>query len=139
MIVTHESGAAEFVTQSDHAHNAGEILSLFRLPQLVEHPRRDRLLRAVREHDNGWQEIDAAPALDARTGGPLGFRDVSDAQRREIWTRGSERWRTDDPYVALLINSHAIQLHLDRSGDAAWDGWLDERRQFNIFPHAGQW
>ena len=65
MIVTTAPPGSRLVTQSDHARLAADLLRLFRLPELLEHPRRELLLRAIAEHDNGWWETDAAPRLDA--------------------------------------------------------------------------
>ena len=75
MIVTRTPSGSRLVTQADHARLAGDILRLVRLPELVEHPRRELLLRAVREHDNGWWEADSAPRLAASGSTALDFRD----------------------------------------------------------------
>ena len=77
MIVTTAPPGSRLVTQSDHARLAADLLRLFRVPELVEHPRRELLLRAVAEHDNGWWEADAAPRLDAKRVSALDFRDVA--------------------------------------------------------------
>src|SRR5262249_53740757 len=61
------------VTQPDHAHLSGELLSLWRADGLPAHPRRAETLFAGREHDNGWREADAAPRWDAAAGRPRDF------------------------------------------------------------------
>jgi hypothetical protein len=99
------------VTQADHARFAADFLGLVRLPELVAHPRRAELLRAVAEHDNGWWEADAAPRRDPETGGPLDFRRVPSDLRREIWTRGVERYAEESPGVAARIATHALRLY----------------------------
>ena len=68
MIVTAAPPGSRLVTQADHARLAADLLRLFRLPELLEHPRRELLLRAIAEHDNGWWEADAAPRLLAAVG-----------------------------------------------------------------------
>lgn len=113
------------ITQGDHAHLSGELFSLFALPELVDHPRRDRLIRAIREHDNGWREPDAAPRIDPDSGEPQGFRRVEEELRREVWSRACTRWRHDDPYVALLITLHALCLHSELRARDNWGDWLD--------------
>jgi hypothetical protein len=110
LIVARIPGSALLVTQSDHARLAADLLSLMRLPALVGHPRRERLLRAVAEHDNGWRESDAAPRFDPSSGLPVDFRAVAAADRAEIWRRGVERHAADDPYVAALVAGHALRL-----------------------------
>jgi hypothetical protein len=123
MIVVDEGDSLLLITQPDHAHLAAEILSLCRFPGLVEHPRRKAILRATREHDNGWQELDAAPPVDA-AGRPRSFAELPDGMRRELWTRAVERFRQADPYVALLILRHSLETNSDRSGDA-WVSWTE--------------
>ena len=126
MIVVDLGDSLRCVTQGDHAHFAADLLSLCRFPDLERHRRRGSLLEAVRQHDNGWREFDAAPWLDPQTGAPYAFERLPEAQRREIWTRATRRYLADDPTVALLITQHALALHQDRSGDEAWDNWLAE-------------
>lgn len=110
------------VTQPDHAAFAADLLSLFRLPELVERPRRAGLLRAVRLHDNGWRELDAAPTVDAVTGMPHTFLDLPRPLRLEVWERGTARYVDSDPYAALLATEHALTLFANQV-DA--EGWRD--------------
>lgn len=117
MIVTRQMGGLRLVTQPDHAHFAAELLSLWREPDLVEHPRRRLLLQAIREHDNGWREADAAPRVDPATGAPYGFLDLPSEHRLEIWHRGIHRFVEEAPYIALMIAEHARALLGAREGD----------------------
>ncbi len=110
MIVSSTPFGARLVTQSDHARLAADILRLFRIPELLEHPRRETLLRAVAEHDNGWWEADAAPSFDAEEAAALDFRSQPAAVRQEIWRRGVERFAGADPYLAALVATHALRL-----------------------------
>lgn len=126
MIISPAADELVVITQGDHAHLAAELLSLFRLPELVDHPRRSLLIQATREHDNGWRELDAAPPVDPDSGLPLGFRTVPGASRRSVWSRGCARWREDEPYLALLITLHAMALHREHAGDEVWATWIEE-------------
>lgn len=114
MIVASDGERIRVVNQADHARLAASILSLFRLPRLVEHPRRELLLRAVAEHDNGWWESDSAPELDPDTGAPRDFRRFSVAAVTRLLERGVERFADDSPYVAALVATHALR-ELDAS------------------------
>lgn len=117
------------VTQPDHAHFAAEVLRLFRSPGLAGHPRRQAILRAVRLHDNGWREVDAAPRADA-DGRPIPFPEIGPELRVEIWRRGVLRYEEEDPYVALLTLCHARAVHPAPEGElAALLAELEERAE----------
>jgi Protein of unknown function (DUF3891) len=124
MIVVPEGSSWLFVTQPDHAHFAGELLSLWRAGGLPAHPRREDLLFAAREHDNGWREADAAPRWDAGRGRPHDFLSLPSRDRIELWERGVCRFAAERPYAALLIARHARNLFQGRRGEEGWDAFL---------------
>ncbi len=126
MIVTREDESLVMVTQPDHARFSAEIVSLWRADGLPDHPRRDDLLFAVREHDNGWREADAAPRVDPETGRPHDFLSIPREVRFEIWRLGTRRFAREHPYPALLITRHALALHQAHQGDEEWREFLDE-------------
>lgn len=126
MIVRPDGAAFVVITQSDHAHFGAELLSLWRADGLPDHPRRRELLFAVREHDNGWWEADAAPRLDRRTGRPYDFLSIPREDRVEIWRRGVRRHAEAHPYAALLIAHHAWALHRDRRTEPGYPELLEE-------------
>jgi Protein of unknown function (DUF3891) len=125
MIVHDEGTALLLVTQPDHAHFSGELLSLWRADDLPGSPRRPELLFAAREHDNGWREADAAPLCDPSSGRPVSFIEISREHRIEIWERGTARFAGSHPYAARLIVRHALTLHGDRRNAPEWQSFLD--------------
>jgi hypothetical protein len=117
------------ITQPDHARFSAELLSLWRA--LADHPRREELLFAVREHDNGWRETDSAPHCDTERGRPHDFISLPQRERIELWQRGTARFAGERPYASLLIVRHAIRLHQERKGEE-WQEfreYLDELYQ----------
>ncbi len=124
MIVADEGSEYLIVTQNDHAHLSAEILSLWRSDGLPDHPRRADLLFAVREHDNGWRETDAAPRRNPETGRPHDFLSLAREDRVELWERGTARYAGERPYPALLITRHAYQLHRSRDRES-WGDFLE--------------
>ena len=126
MIVAAEPPDLVLVTQPDHAHFAAELLALWRAHDLPAHPRRDDLLFAAREHDNGWREADAAPSVDPESGRTRDFLSYPFPARREIWMRGIRRYAGERPYVAALIAEHALQVHRDRGIGRGWREFLQE-------------
>jgi hypothetical protein len=125
MIVVQEGSAHRLITQPDHAHLAAEILALWRRDGLPAHSRREDLLFAAREHDNGWREADAAPRWNSGTVRPHDFMTLPPSDRVEIWERGPCRFAAERPYAALLITRHARNLLGGRRGEEGWDGLLD--------------
>ncbi|HYN19994.1 MAG TPA: DUF3891 family protein, partial [Thermoanaerobaculia bacterium] len=125
MIVAPADGQLFFITQPDHARFSGELLSLWRADGLPDHPRRAELLFAVREHDNGWREADAAPRWNRERDRPHDFLTIPREDRNEIWQRGTARFAGEHPYSALLVTRHALQLHRERQGDEELQPFLE--------------
>lgn len=128
MIVVHDGPSLLLVTQNDHAHFSGELLSLWRGDGLPDDPRRADIVFAAREHDNGWREADSAPRVDRASGEPYGFLSLPAADRIEIWRRGVRRYRERRPYAALLIHQHALALHATFGSGDEYAGLLEEVR-----------
>ena len=116
MIVQALPDSLLLITQPDHAHLAGAIMS--RAVGLRSHPRRESVLLAISEHDNGWTEPDAEPII-----GPSG--DVADfisapiAVRHGVWPRAVVRLAAD-PWAAALVAQHAITVYDRFQSDDAW-------------------
>jgi len=126
VIVVETAGALRVVTQPDHAHFAAELLSLWRRDGLPQHPRRDDILFAAREHDNGWREADAAPRLDPESRRPHCFLTLPDEPRRELWLRGVHRFAAARAWASALIVEHALRIHEPRHGEPGWYEFLSE-------------
>ena len=91
MIVRPAAGSHLLITQPDHAALSARIIRRWIADGFPTSPRRDVILLAVEQHDNGWQEIDDAPLVDPATGRLLDFMNAPDATRQGIWPRGVER------------------------------------------------
>ena len=91
----------------------------WRLDGLPDHPRRDGILAATDDHDNGWQEEDAELHLN-ETGDPLDFIAVPPRVKQRIWPRAAARWAGRSPYVAALISQHALTVHAPLAEDPQW-------------------
>ena len=111
MIVVTREDCFQLVTQPEHAHLAARILQLFKHPGVRERKNYEELLYAVREHDNGWQELDSAPRWDPERSRPFDFLTLPADERQEVWRRGSSRHLADHPYASALIMHHAWHLH----------------------------
>jgi hypothetical protein len=117
VIVRHAGDTLQLITQPDHARLAGTIMQ--HIIALAEHPRRDSILLAITEHDNGWAEPDAAPLIDPATGVPLDFISAPIAVRQGVWPRGIARL-AHDPWASALVAQHAIAIFDRYRSDSAW-------------------
>jgi hypothetical protein len=110
-MIIRTGGTSQFlITQPDHAALAARIMRVWLGDGLPDSPRRPDILRAIDEHDHGWADVDAAPIVDAATGGILDFVNAPDTVRRQVWPRGVERLEAT-PYAAALVAHHAIHVY----------------------------
>ena len=108
MIVRPAHDLVEVITQPDHAALAADIIQ--HAAALEVHPRRAAILVAVKEHDNGWAEEDAAPIVDPATGHLADFVNVPLAVRHRVWPRAIRRLETQ-AWSAALVAHHAIVVY----------------------------
>jgi hypothetical protein len=120
MIIRPDDAWLLFMTQHDHARLAADLLSHWTADGFPNHPRRDALLLAAREHDNGWRDIDDGPAFDSASGAPLDFISIADQTKRGLWPGAIERVAQVSPYAAALIAQHAISIYDSHADDSSW-------------------
>lgn len=143
MIIHKRDGILLFITQPDHAALAAEIMDRWHAHGLDENTRRPAILRAVREHDNGWREEDQATHIDA-AGQPLDFVSVPAAVKQRIWPRGVSRLGATGPYEAALVAQHALTIHKSQEHDEAWGAFFGSMTRAranqlaNVQPHVSR-
>lgn len=115
MIVRPVRDRVQLMTQPDHAHLARRIME--HCVQLAARPRRDAILHAIAEHDNGWAEEDAAPTVNPKTGNVVDFVSAPLSVRHGVWPRAVARL-VADPWAAALVAQHALTVY-DRFRSAA--------------------
>jgi uncharacterized protein DUF3891 len=116
VIVREERENVVVITQPDHADLAARIIE--HAAALTAHPRRDAILLAVREHDNGWAEEDAAPIVTAE-GRIADFVNVPMVVRHRVWPRALARLEPH-PWSAALVAQHAIVVYDRFRREAEW-------------------
>ncbi len=92
---------------------------------LASHPRRNAILHAIGEHDNGWTEEDAAPAVNPDTGSIVDFVSAPLEVRHRVWPRGVARL-ADNPWAAALVAQHAITVYDRFRSDPEWTSFFAE-------------
>src|SRR3954463_4207109 len=105
MIVRTYRDRLQLITQPDHAQLARRIME--HCVALADHPRRNAIMLAIAEHDNGWAEPDAAPTVDLSTGRIADFITAPTAVRQGAWPRAVARL-AHSPWAAALVANHAV-------------------------------
>jgi hypothetical protein len=123
VIVRSEPDRLILITQPDHAHLARRIMA--QSPALSARPRRDAILHAIGEHDNGWMEEDAAPIVEPTTGAIADFVHIAVDVRHRVWPRGIGRLAAN-PWAAALVAQHAVTIYERFRGDAVWAAFFTE-------------
>jgi hypothetical protein len=117
----HES--VQLITQPDHAQLARTIME--QCVDLAARSRRDAILYAIAEHDNGWTEEDAAPTVNPATGSVIDFVSAPLSVRHAVWPRGIARLAAD-PWAAALVAQHAITVYDRFRSEAEWQSFFAE-------------
>ncbi len=123
MIVRPVPDGVQLITQPDHAHLARRIME--HCVPLATRPRRDAILHAIAEHDNGWAEEDAAPTVNPQTGNVVDFVSAPLSVRQAVWPRGVARL-ADNPWVAALVAQHALTVYDRFRSEAEWTSFFAE-------------
>lgn len=117
-MIVRSNGTRLLITQPDHAALAARIMAAWRAGGLTDSARRDAILLAVREHDNGWRELDASPIL-APDGSVVDFMTAPDEMKQGVWPRAVQRLSAE-PWTAALVAQHAIHVYRRYRASAAW-------------------
>jgi|SoiMethySBSTD1v2_1073268.scaffolds.fasta_scaffold756163_1 uncharacterized protein DUF3891 len=123
MIIRRNSDSFVCIRQPDHAKLAAIIISAWQRDGFPTHARRDVILLAAREHDNGWLEEDADTHV-APDGTPLDFVAVPAAAKHRIWPRAVGRLAPVDSYAAALVAEHALTVHADHRSKPEWQAFF---------------
>jgi hypothetical protein len=122
VIVRSGTTSPVLITQPDHAGLARRLMSSFTSRGFPTAERREAILHAIDQHDNGWQEVDAAP-LVGEDGRLLDFVSAPADVRQAIWPRGAQRLAAD-PIAAALVAHHAVIIYARFRGDPAWTNFF---------------
>lgn len=134
------------ITHPDQARLAENLAAVWGNDKFREPEPRDRVLRAIAHHHDGWAARDAQPAITSKgepaaltaelIGKPFAFEEIDLDDYFTVRERSVRMMAEEDPYAALLISMHAHNLlteRVDRSTIAAanlplLDGFLEKQR-----------
>ena len=114
------------IAQDDHAALAARIMTAWRLDSVTERSTRARVLEATRQHDLGWQPVDAAPNVSAETGMPYDFLNAPVEVRQGVWPRAIQQLASQDAYVAALVAHHALTVYRRLASTRGWEEFFVE-------------
>ena len=117
MIVRAVHDVVHLITQPDHAHLARTIME--HCVPLAARSRRAAILHAIDEHDSGWAEADAAPIVDADTGGVVDFIKAPLSVRQAGAPRAIAKL-ADDAWAAALVAQHGLTVYSRFRSQPAW-------------------
>src|ERR1700736_6875817 len=136
------------VTHVDHAHLAGAFAEKWGNERFLAPEPRERVLRGVHAHDDGWAARDQQPQI-TRQGKPSAFsvelvgkysafEEIDLADYLAVRDKAVRLIASEDAYAAVLIAMHTYSLlndHADRSTIAPvdlplLDQFLDGQRSF---------
>ena len=114
MIIQQQRDPLIVIRQTDHAYLSGFFAREWGNAAFSRPEPFDSFCLAASEHDNGWQEWELAPGVDARSFAPHSFMTVPTDEHIALYQRGIDRVLKVDLYAGLLVSTHALGLY-DRS------------------------
>lgn len=136
------------VTHPDHARLAGDFAAAWGNAQFRKPEPRERVLKGIACHDDGWKARDARPSI-TREGKPSAFseelvgkysafEEIDIEEYLAVRDNAVRIMAHEDPYAGLLVSMHTYNLltaHADRStiapeGLSLLDSFLDRQRAY---------
>jgi hypothetical protein len=105
------AGGHVAITQAEHATMCARIADAWGGERFGEPAPRDVLRRAAEEHELGWEELDAAPALHAPTGLPAQVMQLPFSRYIDGQVDGPRRLAARDPHAALIASLKHGELY----------------------------
>lgn len=90
------------LSQVDHAHLAGDLASAWGNDRIAGLPLADRLVRAIRDHDEGWRHWESTPTVTA-DGLPRQFTEMAATDATSIWTASIDLCAGGEPSMAEAL------------------------------------
>lgn len=116
MLVSRRNGRLFLVTHPEHARLAGELGRWWGNDRFEPPAHRDALVTAAGHHDDGWEELDGAPAYSAEHERPAHFLELPLEQTVGPYERGVDGVYERDAHAAALVSMHWAGLYSTRWG-----------------------
>ncbi len=116
------------ITHPDHAHLAGQFASHWGNDLFASPEPRERVLRGIYKHDDGWRGRDAMPVVTTAgkpaafstelVGKYSAFEEIDLAAYLKVRREAVQMVAQEDPYAAALISMHTYNLLSERADRA---------------------
>lgn len=133
--LTDNPGHWLLIPQEEHARLSEKLAAAWRLPgigDLFEGTRTnpEEVVQAIRLHDRGWRDWDAAPGIDPSHARPYGFTEMPPQDAQRIWTESIHACRELGPLAGWMAAGHFIHLQSKQDeDDPAWRSWLERHER----------
>ncbi|OIJ12783.1 hypothetical protein BKP35_09385 [Anaerobacillus arseniciselenatis] len=114
--------------QHEHAKACGDFAEAWRDEYFIEKKKRDEVVYAIVEHDNGWIELDEKPSLNKKTQMPYSFINYPLKPKLKAYTNGINRVEDIDNYAALLCSLH-FSSFFEGYTNGRGEGFLKQERR----------
>lgn len=108
------------ISQLEHTALSGEFAVRWGNERFAALSPEDVMVATARDHDNGWDEWEEAPAVNAK-GLPANFTEMRLSDHLSIWRRSVARMMEDNRYAGLLTSLHGTDLYRRRLSDSSGD------------------
>ena len=98
------------IPQIEHAHLSGALAASWGDSSLAELQPLEEVIQAIRHHDDGWADWDAAPGIDPATGRPLSFVEMPLDVSIDIWRRSIYLACSRGYLAAHMVSNHFTEL-----------------------------
>ncbi len=98
------------IPQIEHAHLAGALAKAWGDSSLAALQPHEEVIQAIRHHDDGWSDWDAAPDVDPAIGRPRSFVEMSLDESIDIWRRSIFLACSRGYLAAHMVSNHFTTL-----------------------------
>ena len=133
MVVTENHDEILLFEQHEHAKACGEFAKAWRDDYFIGDKKREKVIYAIYEHDNGWIQLDDQPILNKQTQIPYSFSNYPLKSKLKAYTNGINRIEKEDDYAALICSLHYASF-FEGYTNGRGEGFLrqERRRQQNL-------
>ena len=124
MLVRVDDDGPLAIGQLSHSWLSGQLARAWGNERFSVPEPRDEVVLGAQQHDIGWALFDLEPRLNADTGLPRNFIELSVEEHLAIWRDAPDRLVTQSLHAALVVSLHGASLSELRAKGAPEDAGL---------------